>query len=189
MWRSVTLNTYLWLILLFNQKTRPLTENRQQSSWNLITLFWVYLWLPSIYLVTLFFHYDSDTESPFQIHLFQTWANCRGKMLRENEIDTSMGYGKNSNSGSFTNERRKFGKHRPSPVLPLYRWVKKLRGASTGRSRPGLGSNVCILPSAWDPQSCQIQLVLGLSQDQKLVSRSRAGWHLLIWLITDGQLQ
>lgn len=25
-------------------------------------------------------------------------------MLRENEIDTSMGYGKNTNSGSFTND-------------------------------------------------------------------------------------
>lgn len=104
MWCSVTLNTYLWLILLFNQKTRPPTENRQQPSWNLITLFWVYLWLPSIYLVTLFFRYDSDTESPFQIHLFQKQTNCRGKMLRENEIDTSMGYGKNTNSGSFTND-------------------------------------------------------------------------------------
>lgn len=33
------------------------------------TLFGVYLWLPSIYSVMLLFHYDSDTKSPFQLHL------------------------------------------------------------------------------------------------------------------------
>lgn len=45
------------------QARKPHTEHRQAAGCDLITFFWIYLWLPSIYSVTFLFHYDSDTVS------------------------------------------------------------------------------------------------------------------------------